>query len=250
MGNFMTNESTFGRLMTKCGTIIVINILFAVCCIPFFTVGAAAAGMYNAVFELIRAEDKARRACTTAEINPLKAFGRGLVKYGLKGTILWLGFIGIMIVGVTNLQICQAAGGFLLIVSAGVIAVMICTVVLFALSLPVMASARENMNSLKEILMQAAWTAILHPLRSFSALLLTVLPLSVIYLDEVNRPTYAFIGTFFGFALLAYIVGKILQPAFAAPSEGNSESEECTRPRGRNPFARMLSERKAKKYLL
>ncbi|MBR2560675.1 MAG: DUF624 domain-containing protein, partial [Eubacterium sp.] len=50
----MTNESTFGRLMTKCGTIIVINILFAICSVPFFTIGAAAAAMYSAVFELIR----------------------------------------------------------------------------------------------------------------------------------------------------------------------------------------------------
>ncbi len=49
MGNFMTNESTFGRLMTKCGTIIVINILFAICSVPFFTIGAAAAAMYSAV---------------------------------------------------------------------------------------------------------------------------------------------------------------------------------------------------------
>ena len=45
VGGFLSNESMFGRLMTKLGTIIAINILFVVSCVPFVTVGAAAAAM-------------------------------------------------------------------------------------------------------------------------------------------------------------------------------------------------------------
>jgi hypothetical protein len=250
MGNFMTNESTFGRLMTKCGTIIVINILFAICSVPFFTIGAAAAAMYSAVFELIREEEKARRMNTAAEINPVKAFGRGLYRYGVKATILWLGFVGIMSLGGMNLQICRALGGFLHILSAGVIAVMICATVILVLSLPVLTSARDQILSLKDTLMQAVCTVILHPLQSFPALLLTVLPLAVIFLDEANRPTYGFIGTFFGFALLAYIIGKILYPILEAPSEDSNLNGENEKSRRQNPITKLFSERKAKKYLL
>ena len=250
MGNFMTNESTFGRLMTKCGTIIVINILFAICSVPFFTIGAAAAAMYSAVFELIREEEEARRMNTAAEINPVKAFGRGLYRYGIKATALWLGFVGIMVLGGMNLQICQALGGFLHILSAGVIAVIICATVILVLSLPVLTSARDQNLSLKDTLMQAVRTVILHPLQSFPALLLTVLPLAVIFLDEANRPTYGFIGTFFGFALLAYIIGKILYPVLAAPSEDSNLNGENEKSRRQNPITKLFSERKAKKYLL
>lgn len=250
MGNFMTNESTFGRLMTKCGTIIVINILFAICSVPFFTIGAAAAAMYSAVFELIREEEEARRMNTAAEINPVKAFGRGLYRYGVKATALWLGFVGIMFLGGMNLQICRALGGFLHILSAGVIAVMICATVTLVLSLPVLTSARDQILSLKDTLMQAVRTVILHPLQSFPALLLTVLPLAVIFLDEVNRPTYGFIGTFFGFALLAYIIGKILYPILEAPSEDSNLNGENEKSRRQNPITKLFSERKAKKYLL
>lgn len=250
MGNFMTNESTFGRLMTKCGTIIVINILFAICSVPFFTIGAAAAAMYSAVFELIREEEEARRMNAAAEINPVKAFGRGLMRYGIKATALWLGFVGIMFLGGMNLQICRAAGGFLGILSVGVIAVMITAAVIFILSLPIMAADKDNSISLKDNLMQTVRTAILHPLQSFLAFLLTVLPLVLIYLDEPNRPTYGFIGTFFGFALLAYIIGRILYPVLAVPSKNRSLGGESEKSRGQNPFARMLSEKRAKKYLL
>ena len=187
---------------------------------------------------------------TAAEINPVKAFGRGLYRYGVKATILWLGFVGIMSLGGMNLQICRALGGFLHILSAGVIAVIICATVILVLSLPVLTSAGDQNLSLKDTLMQAVRTVILHPLQSFPALLLTVLPLAVIYLDEVNRPTYGFIGTFFGFALLAYIIGKILYPVLAVPSKDRSLGGEKEKSRGQNPFARMLSERRAKKYLL
>ena len=249
MGNFMTNESTFGRLMTKCGTIIAINILFAICSVPFFTIGAAAAAMYSAVFELIREEEEARRMNTPAEINPVKAFERGLIRYGIQATVLWLGFVGIMLLGGMNLQICQALGGFLHILSAGVIEVMFSATVLLVLSLPILTSDKDRNISLKGILMQAIYMAILHPLQSFFTLLLTVLPLVLIYLDEANRPTYGFIGTFFGFALLTYIIGRILYPVVASPSEDNGRSGE-KKSRRQNPFARMLSERKAKKYLL
>jgi hypothetical protein len=250
MGNFMTNESTFGRLMTKCGTIIVINILFAICSVPFFTIGAAAAAMYSAVFELIREEEEARRMNTAAEINPVKAFGRGLYRYGIKATALWLGFVGIMILGGMNLQICRALGGFLHILSAVVIAVIICATVILVLSLPVLTSAGDQNLSLKDTLMQAVRTVILHPLQSFPALLLTVLPLAVIFLDEANQPTYGFIGTFFGFALLAYIIGKILYPILEAPSEDSNLNGENEKSRRQNPITKLFSERKAKKYLL
>ena len=187
---------------------------------------------------------------TAAEINPVKAFGRGLYRYGIKATALWLGFVGIMILGGMNLQICRALGGFLHILSAGVIAVMICATVILVLSLPVLTSARDQILSLKDTLMQAVRTVILHPLQSFPALLLTVLPLAVIFLDEANRPTYGFIGTFFGFALLAYIIGKILYPVLAAPSEDSNLNGENEKSRRQNPITKLFSERKAKKYLL
>lgn len=117
------------------------------------------------------------------------------------------------------------------------------------LFIPVLTAAKDHSIALKDVFMQAVWTALLHPLQSFIALLLTILPLILIYLDEANRPTYGFIGTFFRFALLTYIIVKTLLPVISVSSEDNDRNEEKIF-RRRNPFAKMLSERKSKKYLL
>ena len=47
-----------------------------------------------------------------------------------------------------------------------------------------------------------------------AVLVLNVVPVALIVLDEVNRPTYGFIGTFFGFAVTACITARLLKPAF------------------------------------
>ena len=48
------------------------------------------------------------------------------------------------------------------------------------------------------------------PLRLIVILLLHVIPAALYCLDEVNRPTYAFIGAFFGFGVIALITAKLM----------------------------------------
>ena len=51
-------------------------------------------------------------------------------------------------------------------------------------------------------------------------LLLNVIPAVLLCVDEINKPTYAFIGTFFGFALIAYAIGRLLVPQFETYLDG------------------------------
>lgn len=199
---FFGNDSAFGKIMTKCGTIIVINLLFVICCIPFFTIGAAAAAMYYAVFEMLNAE---------TPINPFVAFWRGLRKKFFPATVAWLAFAGIIGLGTVNLQICRQAGGWLQYLSAGVTAVLMAAVIVMVYLLPALALFSGKMA---ERIKLAVCAAMSHPLRMLVVLLLHVVPLAVVYIDKVNRPTYAFVGAFFGFGLLANIIGRILLPQF------------------------------------
>lgn len=102
IGGFLGNDSTFGRLMTKVGTIIAANVLFAVCCIPFVTIGAAQKALYHTIFSMINAED-----C----INPFKTFWQGLRKNFIRTTLYWLVFVGIMMLGSIDLQVCGQTSG-------------------------------------------------------------------------------------------------------------------------------------------
>lgn len=199
---FFSNESAFGRLMTKCGTIIAINVLFALSCIPFFTVGAAAAAMYHCVFEMLGSKEP---------INPFKLYWQGLRKHFVRATLGWLAFAAIMALGFINLRVCAQWDGVARYMSAGVIAVMIVAVVTIVYLLPALAMFKGRLTELVKLSICAA---VAHPLNTVMMVLLNVLPLVLVYIDEVNQPTYAFAGTFFAFGLIAYLIGKKILPQF------------------------------------
>lgn len=198
VGGFFGNASVFGRLMTKLGTIIAVNLLFVISCIPFFTIGAAITAMYYTVFETLHAE---------TPVNPFLAYWRGLRKCFLPATISWLSFVGVVAMGTINLQICAQAGGWVQYLSVGVIAVLMTAVIVAMYLFPVLASFP---GTLVRSIKLSVCMAMSHPLKMILILLLHAVPLAVVYMDEANRPTYAFISAFFGFGLLAYVIGKLL----------------------------------------
>lgn len=208
---FLSNDSAFGRVMTKWGTVFMINILFVLCCLPFFTIGAAVTAMYDAVFEMLKAE---------TPINPFRMYWRGLRKHFLSATVSWLAFVGVVALGTVNLQICTQAGGWLRYLSAGVIAVLIMAVVVAVYLFPALAVFSGKLVTKIKLSICAAMS---HPLKMLLVLFLHVAPFVVVYADEAGRPTYAFIGAFFGFGLLAYVIGKILLPQFELYSDRNAD---------------------------
>ena len=206
LGSFLSNESRFGRAMTKCGTIIAINLLFVLTCIPFVTAGAAFAAMYHAMFEVIRA-DESRAILPPA--NPFKAYWEGLKRNFLRATLSWLAFAAVMAAGYMDILICRQAGGVIRFMSAGVMAVMIAAVIIIMYLLPIMTQMSGKMTELVKL---SIFTAMSRPLTMVLVLVLNcALPL-LLYLDEVNKPTYAFAGTFFAFGLGAWIIAKMLHP--------------------------------------
>ena len=95
--------------------------------------------------------------------------------------------------------------------SAGVIAVMVVAVVIIVYMIPALTMFSGKFTDLIKL---SVSIAISHPLKMILVLFLNVTPVVLLYMDEINIPTYAFIGAFFGFGLIAYIVGKILLPQF------------------------------------
>lgn len=206
IGVFLQNDSTFGRIMTKCGTIIVLNILFVISCLPFFTVGAAGSGLYYAVFEMLKLDAEGTKGDV---VNPFKVYWKGFRKNFIRSTVCWIAFLVVMVLGNINMQVCEQWNGYLKNMSAGIIAVMMLAVVVLIYILPVIAMCR---GKLTELIQLSISIAISNPLKMIVVLFLNIAPIALIYLDEVNRPAYAFAGGFFGFGLIAYVVGKILMP--------------------------------------
>lgn len=216
-GSFLSNESRFGRAMTKCATIIAINLMFALTCIPFVTAGAAFAAMYHAMFEVIRA-DASRSVLPPA--NPFKAYWEGLRRNFLRATLSWLAFAAVMAAGYMDLMICRQAGGALRVMSAGVIAVMIAAVLIIMYLLPLMTQLSGKMTELVKI---SVFAAMSRPLTMVLVLVLNCTLPVLLYLDEINKPAYAFAGTFFAFGLGAWIIAKMLYPRIRE-LQGNSDT--------------------------
>ncbi len=218
LGSFLGNDTKFGRLMTKCGTIFAINILFVLTCIPFVTAGAGFAAMYHAVFEVIRA-DMAKEE--RLPVNPFKAYWEGLKRHFLRATLCWLTLAAVMAAGYIDLKICAQAGGAFRFLSAGVIAVLIGVLIIAVYLFPVMTQTGGKLADQVKYSIYAAMSSL--PKLLLVLALNGFMPL-MLYLDEVNRPTYAFAGTFFAFGLGAFIVGRMLFPILSGDSESFSVS--------------------------
>ncbi len=57
MRNLFSVESRFGQMMCFMADVVLLNLLFLICCLPIFTIGAAQAGLYHAVKPLRDPED-------------------------------------------------------------------------------------------------------------------------------------------------------------------------------------------------
>lgn len=213
IGGFLGNDSSFGKLMTKVGTIIAANIMFVVCCIPFVTVGAAQKALYYTVFSMINTEDA---------INPFRTFWEGFRKNFIRTTLYWIGFAGIMILGFTDLQICRQAEGEIQYFSAGIIAVMLIVMIIGLYLFPLLSVYTGN---LPEMLKRAVFFSVNRPLRLAAILSVNMFPLLIYMIDEGNRPTYAFIGAFCGFGVIALITGKLLNFLIRKYPENEIDSE-------------------------
>lgn len=172
IGGFLGNDTAFGRLMTKCGTVIAANVLFAVCSIPLVTAGAALQGLYGTIFAMLDAGQDA--------INPFRVFWQHFRKDFLRTTLCWLAFLAILLLGAVDLQVCAAWAGPGPWFAAGVVAVLV--------------------------------AAVGHPLHTLGILAVNLGPVALFLADEVGRPTYAFAGAFFAFGVMALLTAKLLRP--------------------------------------
>ena len=74
IGGFLSNDSMFGKVMTKFGTMIVLNILFVISCLPFVTIGPALSALYYSIIEMLRKEEEDMVLGTGGEINPVTVY--------------------------------------------------------------------------------------------------------------------------------------------------------------------------------
>lgn len=90
MGGFFSYESKPMQILMFLGDVILLNIIYLLCCIPIFTIGAAQAGMFTACKVLLDKED---------DSSPYAAFWRGFTSGFGTVTLAW--GVATVVLGVT-----------------------------------------------------------------------------------------------------------------------------------------------------
>ena len=223
INSFLSNDSTFGKTMTKIGIIAGANLLFVIFSLPVVTLGAAWAATLHVMFKVLRG---------TETLNPFRLFWTGFRKNFRQATIAWLAIVALGLLGWVDIRFLlhmgDAGAFFRYAVYAVSVVLLIGAVFLF----PTMVAFS---NRLTVLLRSAYYFAFKKPLRLIVLLFFHVVPLVVTYTDIQMLPLYAFVWCFFGFGAIAMLTAKLLVNDFAkllplVDSEGNYYYDENGNP--------------------
>ena len=99
---FLSNESSFGRLMTKLGIIIGANLMFVLFSMPVLTLGAAWAALDHVMLKTLRGD---------GVLNPFKQFWIGFKSNFRQATIAWLIALAVLALGWLDVRFLLHMGG-------------------------------------------------------------------------------------------------------------------------------------------
>ncbi len=177
MNKLFSYDSPPMQILMFVGDLIILNVIYLLCCIPLFTIGAAQAGMYTACKVLTDKED---------DSSPAAAFFRGFVNgFGtvtlawgiacaLLAVVFWLALVALY----------AGAAGWLVMISVGLCAI-------FATLIP---AFHSRFGCKWWQLIRNSWFLLFaHPIRSILATLLVFFPFAfwavfIIGFGDVHTP--------------------------------------------------------------
>ena len=202
IGSLISNESLFGRIMTRIGTVIAANLMFILFSMPVVTAGAALAGLYRTMLKMLRSKDA---------INPFKQFWQGFTENFKQATIVWVSALALIIFGWFDVRICQQAGGFIGSLRYGVYALGILLFIFLIYFFPTMAAFSDTLPNLAR---NSIYWALRKPFKLLVNLFFHFFPMFLTYNDRGYLPLYAFLWVMFGFGAIALLTSVLLLPEF------------------------------------
>lgn len=167
--NFFSYESKPMQILMKLGDLIILNLLFILCSIPVFTIGAAQAGLYTGLKTLTDPDDDTY--CTTAFF---KGFKTGFKHITLAWLLLFVAEIILAAVAMLCLMYTKNYTSFPFLCAM----VALCLAMLFQSLLPLF-HARFNCTAFQ--LIRNSWfLAFAHPIRSLFTAAVTWLPVILV----------------------------------------------------------------------
>lgn len=202
--NIFSSDGWFARIFGTIGDIIVVNILFIICSIPIFTMGASMSAMYYTLL-------KKQRTGETGGI--IKLFFRGFKDNFKKSTIAWLLFLLIAFVFSLDFNLFGKGGpqeNKLMYYTSVIFFILICFIAIYLF--PVI-SAFEN--TLKNLILQSIYMAAKNFIFTIIIMILYTLPVYFLLASPQVFMVGIFILIVCGFGLIAYLSSFMFIKAFS-----------------------------------
>ena len=203
MQQFLSNESRFGRMMTRLGVLIAANLLFLLACIPVVTAGAGLCALHHTMLKALRGD---------GEINPFAQFWRGFKGNFRQATAAYLLLAALFALLALELFWCSQFTGPVAMLRYGLMAIAIAALVLALYLFPTMAAFDAP---LPRLLANAFAFAMKSPLTALAVIATTVVPVVLTLAHQRFQPLYAFVWCTIGAAALAMLHDSLLLRLFA-----------------------------------
>ncbi|MDE7310986.1 MAG: DUF624 domain-containing protein [Eubacterium sp.] len=202
LGGFLSNDSTFGRIMARIWVIVAANILFVLCTVPVVTAGPAFAALHFTIMKMLRGD---------LDINPFSTFWEGLKTNFKQAVLTWLVLLALAVMIRLEWFWCGQFGGVFQMFQIGLAAIAGAAVVIGLYMFPTMAAFKA---SLKEIMKDSLFFAFRKPLYLIVVLFFSIFPMFLTFMDVQMLPLYAFVWVTCGFSLVCLVTDTLLLREF------------------------------------
>lgn len=214
MPRFFDPDGPFSTAMNQICQLFILNVLWLVCCLPIFTIGASCAALYSVLFKM--RDDKG--------VKVARLFFRGFRENFKRGTAVWLVLLAAAVVCWLDFQVAGQTEGslksvFTVIAMAGLQVV----AMVFTFAFPLVARYE---NPWRVQLKNALLLAISHAPRLLLSWLPWAFAILITFFSANTLYSMLLIWILIGYAALSYITLWTLTPVFRKLEPAEEEETE------------------------
>lgn len=210
--NLLSNDSILGKTFNFLGHLILLNILWILCCIPIVTIGPSTAALYYSVLKMHKGND------SSAAKDFFHSFRQNFRQAAISGVFLTI--IGILLY-LEYTFLSHTKGFTARLLSLGITALSVIWFILVVYLFPIISAFS---NTLKNLTIHVFYFAFRHILLLISILAINFLPMYFTLNDTAFLPFYLFFWLSVGFSLTAYASSYFFYKIFKPHLEKNKNS--------------------------
>lgn len=176
MKNLFDIDSPLMTGLSRIADLFILNVLYLICCIPIFTIGASTTALYYVTLKMVRSED-----CYT-----IKSFFKSFKENFKQATIIWLIVLAFGTIGIVDFRIIlgnadMMAGSSATISRLVMIALLVATGIVLFLTVYVFPVLSRFENTIKNTMKNALLMSIRHLPFTLLIIVINVIPVLLIF---------------------------------------------------------------------